>query len=164
MPNPIHKVDEENKVIGVTTITEARNNNWYRQIARVFIISTDGKYLLLQKRSDTMFAFPGYWDMSGGHVDYGESYEEAGRREIKEELGIDTELIQLTECIKGKDTFSVIFKAHIPKDMVLNLDPSEVAETKWVPIASIDDLLLKETHIADWMKESWLEVRDKLMT
>ena len=45
--------------------------------------------LFLQKRSMQKMIMPGRWDTSvGGHVDPGESYEEAAAREMEEELGI----------------------------------------------------------------------------
>lgn len=48
--------------------------------------------LLLQKRSMTKDVAPGKWDTSvGGHVNSGETLEEAVKREMEEELGI-------TEC------------------------------------------------------------------
>ena len=54
----------------------------------VMVISPDGK-LLLQKRSMRKDVQPGMWDTSvGGHVGFGQSYEEAARREAEEELGL----------------------------------------------------------------------------
>ena len=46
--------------------------------------------LLLQKRSMSKDVAPGKWDTSvGGHVNAGESLEEAVMREMEEELGIN---------------------------------------------------------------------------
>jgi isopentenyldiphosphate isomerase len=43
----------------------------------------------LQKRSSRKRIQPGKWDSSvGGHVDPGESYEQAAERELAEELGV----------------------------------------------------------------------------
>ena len=52
------------------------------------VVRTDGM-ILLQRRSMAKDLFPGWWDISvGGHVDAGESYDEAVVRELREELGI----------------------------------------------------------------------------
>lgn len=58
--------------------------------------------ILLQKRSKQKDTFPGYYTVSAsGHVDKGESYEDAAYREIREELGIcNPKQISLTN--KGK--------------------------------------------------------------
>jgi isopentenyldiphosphate isomerase len=57
----------------------------------VLVINSEGR-LLLQKRAANKDTQPGKWDTSvGGHVGFGQSYEEAARREAEEELGIRME-------------------------------------------------------------------------
>ena len=52
--------------------------------------------LLLQRRSDTVDHYPGMLSISlTGHVDAGESSSMTLRREIKEELGLDTKNMRL---------------------------------------------------------------------
>lgn len=54
----------------------------------ILVLHPDGR-LLLQKRSLRKDTQPGKWDTSvGGHVGFGQSYEEAARRESEEELGM----------------------------------------------------------------------------
>jgi isopentenyldiphosphate isomerase len=54
----------------------------------VMVVSPQG-LLLLQKRSRRKDVQPGKWDTSvGGLVGFGQSYEEAARREAEEELGL----------------------------------------------------------------------------
>ena len=48
----------------------------------------DGRVLLVHRSPSARF-FPDIWDLFGGHVDGGESLEEALRREAREELGIE---------------------------------------------------------------------------
>lgn len=57
------------------------------RVAHVFI--TDGQHLLQQRRKLTTKLGPGRWDASAsGHVDPGESYLDAIRRELDEEVGL----------------------------------------------------------------------------
>ena len=71
----------------------------------IFLIRSDGK-ILLQRRSPSNAAFPGCWDSSSSfHVTFGESYEQAARRELKEEARVSASLTYL-----GK------FAYHIPPE------------------------------------------------
>jgi 8-oxo-dGTP diphosphatase len=50
-----------------------------------------GKKFLVEKRREDDDADPGFIEIHGGHVDNGETFEDALRREMKEELGIHVE-------------------------------------------------------------------------
>ncbi|WP_282156067.1 NUDIX domain-containing protein [Cytobacillus gottheilii] len=54
------------------------------------ILSEDGNKILLQERVDN-----GKWSLPGGQVDPGESVEEAVKREVSEETGIDIEVLKM---------------------------------------------------------------------
>src|SRR6266568_3544293 len=58
------------------------------------ILTKNGKFLV-EKRRDNDEADPGYVEIPGGHVREGESLENALRREMKEELGIEVERMKL---------------------------------------------------------------------
>ncbi len=60
------------------------------KVVHVLVFNEIGE-LYLQKRSMDKDVAPGKWDTSvGGHVDAGETLEDAVKREIEEELGITT--------------------------------------------------------------------------
>lgn len=64
----------------------------------VVVFDSSGKRILLQKRSRLKDIQPGKWDTAvGGHVDAGETVENAARRELSEELGVAGELQFLFE-------------------------------------------------------------------
>lgn len=58
----------------------------------VVVYHPDGR-VLLQKRSANKDIQPGKWDTAvGGHLDVGEDYAMAARREMREELGLNSDL------------------------------------------------------------------------
>ncbi|APR32704.1 MULTISPECIES: nucleoside triphosphatase NudI [Citrobacter] len=59
------------------------------------LIENDGCYLLC-KMADDRGVFPGQWALSGGGVEPGERIEEALRREVREELGEQLVLSEIT--------------------------------------------------------------------
>lgn len=51
------------------------------------IINIEGKVLLCKS-----YKWNNLWTIPGGHIEYGESIEEAIKREVKEEVGLDIDL------------------------------------------------------------------------
>jgi len=161
--NPIPKIDENNEVIGVTTITEARENGWPRRVTRIFIFNEKDE-VLLQKRSLESRIHPGVWDCSGGHVDVDESYTEAGAREVQEELGMEVSVKEVSDPVLFDNTFYVLCKAHVHSEVTFILKTDEVTKTKWV---SVDELSQMTTMHPDsftpWVVDAWTKLKDKLI-
>ncbi len=82
-------VDEEGQVIGSASRGECHNGSrLLHPVVHLHVFNSNGA-LFLQKRPEWKDIQPGKWDTAvGGHVDYGETPEEALRREAREELGI----------------------------------------------------------------------------
>ena len=82
--------DETGRVIGRATRRECHGNpKLLHRSVRIAVCHPDGQSMLLQKRSMEKDIFPGRWDMAvGGHVDSGETPDQAAVREMGEELGI----------------------------------------------------------------------------
>lgn len=82
-------MNEEGETIGKATRKECHNGSkLLHPVVHLHIFNEAGD-LYLQKRPMTKDIQPGKWDTAvGGHVDYGETTEEALRREVLEELGI----------------------------------------------------------------------------
>ena len=81
-------VDAEDRVIGQEPrgVVHARDL-WHRAV-HIFVFNVAGE-LFLQKRSPWKDKQPGKWDSSAaGHLDSGEDYAAAARRELTEELGV----------------------------------------------------------------------------
>lgn len=82
-------VDEEGNIIGAATRGECHNGSkLLHPVVHLHVFNSKGE-LYLQKRPVWKDIQPGKWDTAvGGHVDLGESVEQALRREVREELGI----------------------------------------------------------------------------
>lgn len=75
-----------------------------KKIAAI-ILENDRKELLLYLRDNKPgIPFPGYWDLIGGHVEEGETPEQALVREFREELGLylaEYKFYREYECLTG---------------------------------------------------------------
>lgn len=82
-------VDADGRVVGSATRGECHNGSrLLHPVVHLHVFNSRGD-LYLQKRPEWKDIQPGKWDTAvGGHVDYGETPEEALRREVREELGI----------------------------------------------------------------------------
>ncbi|MGG1679823.1 NUDIX hydrolase [Neobacillus sp. NRS-1170] len=112
--------------------------------AVVAAIDGDGK-ILLQKRPE------GIWALPGGLLELGESAEEAARREVFEETGIEIGQLQLTAVFSGNqyfrklpngDEFYPVTIAYISKDIknnTLKIDGQETIDAGFFPIQELPD-------------------------
>ncbi len=82
-------VDEEGMIVGKATRGECHSGSrLLHPVVHLHVFNAQGD-VYLQKRPEWKDIQPGKWDTAvGGHLDYGETPEEALRREVREELGI----------------------------------------------------------------------------
>jgi len=83
-------IDRSGNIIGKATREECHGNrDLAHRTVHVLVFNSAGE-LYLQKRSMSKDIQPGKWDTSvGGHLDLGETVQQAVYREMKEELSID---------------------------------------------------------------------------
>jgi 8-oxo-dGTP diphosphatase len=75
-----------------------------KEIAAIILENDKGEFLLYLRDNKPGIPFPGYWDLIGGHVEEGETPEEALVREVKEELDLDLmeyKFYKKYECLTG---------------------------------------------------------------
>ena len=82
-------VDPSGRVIGSATRGECHGGAMLlHPVVHLHLFNSRGE-LYLQRRPDWKDIQPGRWDTAvGGHVAYGETVEEALRREVREEIGV----------------------------------------------------------------------------
>jgi mutator protein MutT len=96
--------------------------------------------VLIVRRSDTDEKRPLQWDLPGGHVEPGESLEQALEREVREETALDLSGIARRLVYAVSDTFEedelsvtwLFFVAHITSGEVTLSEEHD--QYKWVSI------------------------------
>ncbi len=147
----IQIVDEHDRPLGGATKSEAFAKGLIRRVVRGLAEDAEGR-LLLNKRSPQKQPNPNLWDwLPSGHVDEGESYDQAIRRESEEELGINSTLIHFvpietyyTSRTSGDmllNNFSRVYKLTLPAGADIRLDESEATEFRWFTLSELAQAL-----------------------
>jgi isopentenyldiphosphate isomerase len=81
-------VNDRDEVTGRAPRSEVHARGLRHRAVHVLVFDAAGR-IFLQLRSRTKDVAPGCWDSScSGHVDAGEEYDDAARRELGEEIGL----------------------------------------------------------------------------
>lgn len=141
-------VDEKDEPVGEASLKQMHDQDLIHRVVRIMIEDDEGR-ILLQKRSSNKKRYPNCWDNSAsGHVDVGESYEAAAKRELAEELGVaDLKLEEMgyyySEATRYKSRkFNKIYRVRTnltPK----KLQSTEVVEVRWFNLEQIKKLILE---------------------
>jgi ADP-ribose pyrophosphatase YjhB (NUDIX family) len=111
----------------------------YIGVTVCFIIHDGEGNILLQKRSQNTRDEQGSWDIGGGAVEFGETLEEAVRREVLEELGaepLSIDFLLAFEALRqnnSKKTHWVAISHAVKVDpaKVKIGEPHKIDELKW---------------------------------
>lgn len=96
-----------------------------KKIAAIILENDKGQFLLALRDNKPGIPFPNHWDLIGGHVEVGETPEQALVREFKEELDLDLKeytFFKKFACFSG-DTYPNIKYIYSGK---INLPIEEV--------------------------------------
>jgi 8-oxo-dGTP diphosphatase len=116
------------------------------------------RYLLLRRAATKDFA-AGVWECVTGRVDQGESFEEAVRREVREELGVEAHLeaiLGTTHFYRGtavaeNELLGVIYLAAIADPAAIVLS-GEHDEARWVTAVEAATLLSATDPSTAWTR------------
>ena len=94
------------------------------------VVKQDGRYLFVQEAQEKAY---GLWNLPAGHVDKGESLEDAAVREVKEETGLrvvlDRELIIYHE--EAQKAVKHVYEAHVIAGE-LRAQDGEILQVAWL--------------------------------
>lgn len=102
------------------------------------IIADGGRVLLVERGHDPL---KGVWSLPGGIVEVGEYLEDAVRREVREETGLDVEPVSVVEVFEriipdrnGRTEYHYVLIDYLcrPTGGELRAD-SDVSDARWVP-------------------------------
>lgn len=134
-------VNEQGEVIGRATRAECHSGSMLlHPVVHLHIFDSKGR-LYLQRRSMNKDIQPGKWDTAvGGHIDYGESVDEALRREVREELGITqfTPIHNFTYNFRSSVERELVYSYRTIYEGEIKIDPVEIDEGRYW---DIDDII-----------------------
>ena len=146
-------VDENNNLTGEFIDREIVHSEGLLHREVGVIVLNENNEMLLEKRSLTKKQSPGKWALCAGHIEAGDTPENAILREVKEEIGIDItkndlEFLDVFRRDKKFDNgqhnntyiYIYIYKTNKKvEDYIIQIE--ELSEVKYFPIKDIEKAL-----------------------
>lgn len=141
-------VDDNDRVTGQRPRSEVHRLGLKHRAASIFVFNGSNQ-LLLQMRSPTKDEYPSRFTSSAsGHLTAGEDYETSARRELYEEVGLNSPLVSLAKFPAGPETaneFTVLYRTVTDQPPVP--DPGEVADIEWVSLEELRERITREPEL-----------------
>lgn len=112
------------------------------------MILRDGKVLLGRRHDDPEKASSalrgeGTWTMPGGKLEFGESFEEGARREVKEETGLEINELKVICLHNNKNEHAHFVTVGLFSDSFDGepqvMEPDEIVEWRWFELDNLPD-------------------------
>lgn len=132
-----------------------------QKIAAIILENDTGEFLLALRDNKSWIPFPNHWDLIGGHVEEGETPEEALTREYKEELGLDLKEYKFFKeylCLEG-DAFQNIKyiysgRINLPEEEITLFEGQYVKYFKREEIPDINFANIIKSVVMDYILEN----------
>jgi 8-oxo-dGTP pyrophosphatase MutT (NUDIX family) len=160
----VEVVDVDGTVERVVTRAEMRAGRLRHRCVYLLVVH-DGR-LLVHRRADDKDVYPGYWDVAaGGVVAAGEGWDDAARRELAEELGVESDVVPVGEGVWEGDDAAVLGRVYVvDHGGPFRFDDGEVVEARFVDAGELDRLLCTRPTCPDSVALALPFVRDLLRT
>ncbi len=102
------------------------------------VLEREGRYLLA-RRADI-----GWWNLPGGGLEYGETLDDGLRREVREEIACEIEIVRLLGVYSKPQKREIVlaFLCHLAPGSPAPSTSDEVSEVGWFSPAELPDGLL----------------------
>lgn len=159
MEEKVVLVSEKDEVLGLMEKMQAHENGILHRAFSVFLYNSKGE-MLLQKRAAEKYHSPNQWtNACCSHPRIEETYEQAAKRRIKEELGIDCELEEKFWFIYKADVGQNLWEHELDHVFVgnyegeFNLNKEEVAEVRYISLENLNlELENNPENFTEWFK------------
>lgn len=162
-------VNPQDEVLGLMEKMQAHENALLHRAFSVFLFNDKGE-MLLQQRAAGKYHSPLQWtNACCSHPRENESYLDAAKRRLKEELGISAELTERFNFLYKADVgqglweheLDYVFTGEYNGDFTLN--PEEVADIKYISINELKREIEEfPQRYTEWFKIIWDEYRNHL--
>jgi len=142
----IDVVNEKDEVIGKKDKALVHADGDWHRASRIWVMNSSNE-ILLHQRAGNKKILPNFWDTTfGGHVFSGETYGDAARRELKEELGMKNfELFEIKKWVgmpnesSSEKLIVKVFLAKFDGDFNdLDFDKSEISQLRFVKLSEME--------------------------
>ena len=147
----VDMVDADDRVVATITRAEMRRSQAWHRAVYVLVQDSAGR-VLLQQRSFEKDLAPGAWDIgAGGVVGAGESYDDAARRELAEELGVIGIALEPLGPVRlvggGLRLHGRVYRAV--HDGPFTFDDGEVLRVEWVEADALAQVIAERAFVPD---------------
>ncbi len=119
------------------------------------LLMRDGKVLLGKRHDDAVKASSalhgeGTWTLPGGKMEFHESLEEGGKREVKEETGIDVKKVSVIGVSNDMVSDAHFVTVHLMADEFEGepriMEPDEITTWQWFSLDSLPSPIYKPSE------------------
>lgn len=143
-------VDENDVVVARVSRAVMRRERLRHRSVFVLVRDSSGR-VLIHRRSELKDLWPGWWDIAiGGVVGAGEGYDDAARRELQEEAGIDAAPTFVSSGAYDDEEVSLLARCYeVVHDGPVEARDGEVAEFRWVTTGQLRNLTAQQRFLPD---------------